>query len=169
LVPLLIQQNYIDSSKNGIFRNPALDDSIKMEILSAAADAVSDIDMIGSKIRGQDQHWELLPAQAAFSVKVGCHIQGFQPFPSFPAWLGKYSATSRKYRLTKEIVHHTALSIGQVCSSKSLDIVKAFIHLSITSTMLNRASYRSDWITFLSYETVYCILCSPRAKMVWLK
>ncbi len=114
LVPLLIQQNYVDSSKSGIFRNPQMDDIQKMEQLSLAADAVSDLDMVGSKIRGLDQHWELLPTQAAFSVKVGFHVQGFQAFPSFPAWLGKYSSTTKKQRLTKEIVHHTCLSVGQV-------------------------------------------------------
>jgi hypothetical protein len=34
--------------------------------------------------------------------------------PGFPAWLGKYSAQNKRARLTKEIVHHTALSVGQV-------------------------------------------------------
>eukprot|EP01034_Spumella_vulgaris_P024566 gene24566-30929_t len=33
-----------------------------------AADAVSDVDLAGARITGQDQHWELLPAQAAFST-----------------------------------------------------------------------------------------------------
>jgi replication factor C subunit 1 len=114
LVPLLVQQNYVDSAKSGIFRDPQLDDVKKMELLSGAADACSDLDMIGSMIRGQDQHWELLPAQAVLSLKVGHKITGFQAFPSFPAWLGKYSSTTKKNRLTKEIVHHTALSISQV-------------------------------------------------------
>jgi replication factor C subunit 1 len=118
LVPLLVQQNYVDSAKSGVFRSP-LDDVAKMDLLSSAADAVSDMDMVGSLIRGQDQHWELLPTQAIFSLKVGFAIQGFQSFPAFPAWLGKYSSTSKKSRLTKEIVHHTSLSIGQVFYSKA--------------------------------------------------
>lgn len=29
-------------------------------------------------------HWELLPAQAAFSLRVGSIISGFQAFPAFP-------------------------------------------------------------------------------------
>lgn len=57
LVPLLIQQNYVDASKSGVFRNPQLDDLKKLEMLSQASDAVSDVDMVGSLIRGQDQHW----------------------------------------------------------------------------------------------------------------
>jgi replication factor C subunit 1 len=85
LVPLLIQQNYVDSAKSGVFKAPNLDEGDKMEALSRAADAVSDVDLAGACIMGQDQHWELLPAQAAFSARVGSIIQGFQAFPSFPA------------------------------------------------------------------------------------
>lgn len=85
LVPLLIQQNYIDSAKSGVLRNPQLSEVDKLEALSKASDAVSDIDMVGSKIRGQDQHWELLPTQAVFCVSVGNQVSGFQEFPNFPA------------------------------------------------------------------------------------
>jgi replication factor C subunit 1 len=85
LVPLLIQQNYVDSAKSGVFKAPSLNDGDKMEALSRASDAVSDVDLVGACIMGQDQHWELLPAQAAFSARVGSIIQGFQAFPSFPA------------------------------------------------------------------------------------
>jgi len=75
---------------------------------------VSDMDMAGSKIMGGgDQHWELLPAQAAMAVRVGSDLQGYQSFPTFPGWLGKNSTKNKKHRLTNEIVHHTALSIGQ--------------------------------------------------------
>jgi hypothetical protein len=42
LTPLLVQHNYIDSAKNGIFKNPGLDDVTRMQMLSRASDAVSD-------------------------------------------------------------------------------------------------------------------------------
>jgi replication factor C subunit 1 len=87
LMPLLIQENYIDAAKNGIIRNPHIDDVRKMEILSQAADAVSDMELMGHAVRGNgsDQHWELLPEQAVFCMRVGQPIQGFQAFPSFPS------------------------------------------------------------------------------------
>ncbi|KAJ1385667.1 DNA polymerase III, clamp loader complex, gamma/delta/delta subunit, partial [Ochromonadaceae sp. CCMP2298] len=71
LTPLLVQQNYIDSSKAGIFRNPALSDVRRMDLLSQASDAVSDSDLAAAAIRGQDMHWELLPTQAALCVRAG--------------------------------------------------------------------------------------------------
>lgn len=114
LMPLLIQQNYIDSAKCGIFSSMQMNDIQKMEQLSLAADTVSELDLIESKIRGFEQHWELLPSQAALSVKVGFQVQGSQPFPFFPAWLGKSSTTLKKQRLIEEIVHHTSLSVRQV-------------------------------------------------------
>jgi replication factor C subunit 1 len=114
LSPLLIQQNYIDSAKQGIFRNTSLDDVARMEMLSRASDAVSDSDLAAAAIRGQNMHWELLTTQAVFCVRAGAFVQGFQAFPGFPAWLGKNSSASKMARMTKEIVHHTALTIGQV-------------------------------------------------------
>jgi hypothetical protein len=48
------------------------------------------------------------------SYSIIIPLQGFQGMPGFPAWLGKYSAQNKRARLTKEIVHHTALSVGQV-------------------------------------------------------
>lgn len=85
LVPLLVQENYIDAAKNGVLRSPQLDDAQKMEALCQAAEAASDMDLVGNRIRGADQHWELLPTQAIFCMRVGQPISGFQAFPSFPS------------------------------------------------------------------------------------
>ena len=81
LVPLLIQQNYIEYSKNGIFKSSFGDDE-KMRLLSEASDAMSDLELMGAKVMGADMHWELLPAQAASSLRVGSIVRGFQPYPA---------------------------------------------------------------------------------------
>ena len=63
--------------------------------LSQAADAASDMELAGSSLMGNDQHWELLPTQACLSLRVGSFVSGFQAFPAFPAVslknLSKYS------------------------------------------------------------------------------
>eukprot|EP00981_Chlorochromonas_danica_P000348 scaffold90_cov163-Ochromonas_danica.AAC.3 len=132
LSPLIIQQNYIDAAKNGVFRNPQKDDVAKIEALAKAASAISDVDLIGSKIRGQDQHWELLPCQAASCLAVGNPIAGFQAFPTFPAWLGKFSSTNKTSRLVREIVQHSSLSVGQGFQVIRLDFIpflrQKFLH-----------------------------------------
>jgi hypothetical protein len=47
LIPLLIQQNYIESSKFGVLKDTNLSEDQKLERLSEAADAVSDMELAG--------------------------------------------------------------------------------------------------------------------------
>jgi hypothetical protein len=42
-----VQQNYIDAAKGGIFKHPQLNESQRMDLLSVASDAVSDMDLVG--------------------------------------------------------------------------------------------------------------------------
>ena len=77
LVPLLVQQNYIDRARSGIFNSKQpemmrLSTEDKMDRLAKAADAVSDMELAGARLMGADQHWELLPTQAA-------QLQGWEP------------------------------------------------------------------------------------------
>lgn len=143
LVPLLVQQNYIDSARSGIFQSklPAmmrlsLED--KMERLSMAADAVSDMELAGSRLMGADQHWELLPTQGMMSVRVGHLTSGFQAFPTFPQWLGKFSTQNKSRRLTNELVAHTQLQIGQGFAPMRLDYVH-FLRGRLLDTVLSRS------------------------------
>ena len=118
LIPLMVQENYLVAAKTNA---PRMDEVRMMETLASAADAVADMELAGASLRGQDQHWELLPAQAMLTVRVGSIVQGFLGFPTFPAWLGKYSSTGKKARLTNELVHHTNLIIGQGFLSMRLE------------------------------------------------
>eukprot|EP01038_Epipyxis_sp_PR26KG_P010113 gene10113-13591_t len=127
LMPLLVQQNYIEGAKNGYFKNNQIDEASKMDKLSRAADAVSDM---------VDQHWELLPTQAMFSVTVGSLLGGSGLFPQFPAWLGKNSSTTKKKRLTSEIVHHTSLSVGQGFGAVRLDYIP-FLRKSLLANIID--------------------------------
>lgn len=62
LVPLLIQENYIDAAKGSGYLKQ-IDEITRLEKLSLAADAVSDMDIVGPGKMGQDMHWEMLPIQ----------------------------------------------------------------------------------------------------------
>jgi len=121
LVPLLVQQNYVDSSQAGISRMPGKDAADKLDLLSKAADSVSEMELLGAQVRGNDQHWELLPSQAALSLRVGSIVQGYQSFPTFPQWLGKNSTTTKNKRLTQELVVHTLLKARQGFESMRME------------------------------------------------
>lgn len=148
LVPLLVQQNYIDSARSGIFQSkqPAmmrLSPEDKMERLSMAADAVSDMELAGARLMGADQHWELLPTQGMMSVRVGHLTSGFQAFPTFPQWLGKYSTQNKSRRLTNELVAHTQLQIGQGFGPMRLDYVH-FLREKLLDTVLSNPSDQAE-------------------------
>ena len=92
LIPLMVQENYLVAAKSNATRVSEVN---MMETLAAAADAVADMELAGSSLRGQDQHWELLPTQAMFTVRVGSIVQGFLGFPTFhPGW----ASTARQER-----------------------------------------------------------------------
>lgn len=92
-------------------------------IFQQAADVMCDMDLVGSSVMGADQHWELLPAQAAMAVRAGSIVHGFQSFPTFPQWLGKYSSTGKSRRLVQELVLHTSMSISQGFTAMRLEYV----------------------------------------------
>lgn len=110
LLPLLIEQNYIDTYKNGVFNNKSIPEIEKYDRLMEACESVSDLDLLDKCIHGLDQNWSLLPSQAATSIRVGHYASGFMPFPSFPQYLGKYSSRSKRVRLITELKTHTSLS-----------------------------------------------------------
>lgn len=98
-----------------------------------------DMDLIGAAVMGADQHWELLPAQAAAAVNAGARVRGFQSYPTFPQWLGKYSSTGKCRRLTQELVLHTALTISQGFTPMRLEYVP-FLRQQLLQPLLKQGS-----------------------------
>ncbi|CAM9762731.1 unnamed protein product, partial [Ectocarpus sp. 4 AP-2014] len=105
LLPLLIHQNYLSSLMQ-------VDAKVRTDVTAAASAAVSDADIISGKMRGDVQHWELLPAQAALNVRVGSIGGGSLGFPEFPKWLGNYSRENKRRRLLGELSTHLNASVS---------------------------------------------------------
>jgi replication factor C subunit 1 len=103
LVGLLVQENYVNAVKN---RND-------LEVLhrcAYSADLLTIGDILSTRIQ-QTQEWNLLPDVAVLGAVYPAHVtNGFISFPSFPAYLGKYSTMSRSRRLTTELLAHTRLA-----------------------------------------------------------
>jgi replication factor C subunit 1 len=109
----------------------------KMDRLAEAADAVSDMELAGARLMGADQHWELLPTQAMMAIRVGHLTSGYQSFPTFPQWLGKFSTQNKSRRLTNELVAHTQLQIGQGFGAMRLDYAH-FLRERLLTTVLDK-------------------------------
>eukprot|EP00924_Labyrinthula_sp_SR-Ha-C_P011552 maker-scaffold_17-snap-gene-1.0-mRNA-1 protein AED:0.02 eAED:0.02 QI:0/0/0/0.66/1/1/3/0/697 len=117
LIPLLIAQHYLPAAISSTKQVSPLE---RLQVVALAAEAVSDADLLSSKIM-QNQEWNLLPTNAAMNVRVASITKGFVPFPGFPEWLGRNSTRSRKRRLLHEFTIHlrpfsTVSSTLGVCS-----------------------------------------------------
>ncbi|CAM9771554.1 unnamed protein product, partial [Choristocarpus tenellus] len=132
LLPLLVHQNYLNSLVG-------VDKSIRAERTGDASAAVSDADMISGKMRGDVQHWELLPSQAALNVRVGSIGRGSLGYPDFPKWLGNYSKENKHRRLLSEVTTHLNSSISGGPEAVRLSYLPT-LRVALTRPLLERGA-----------------------------
>ncbi|KAF9317635.1 hypothetical protein BG003_000574 [Podila horticola] len=115
LAPLMIQENYIRMNPT----EARHDDLKSIELMSKAADSLSDADLVDTMIHGTQQHWSLMPLHAAFScvgpafyVHGNARPTGYGPTYQFPGYLGKLSSANKYSRLMKEIQIRMRLKIS---------------------------------------------------------
>jgi replication factor C subunit 1 len=121
-VPLFIQEHYLktEPAACGNLAGPEL--QLKnLELLSKAADAVSDGDLVDRMIHGTEQHWSLLPFHAVTSaILPASYIYGkSRPTPgggwggpAFPQWLGQNSKQTKLARQLTDIQIRMRLSVS---------------------------------------------------------
>jgi replication factor C subunit 1 len=113
-VGLMVQQNYLRVVQNDFsqtVRTKNDDEGVKvLERMSAAADSMSDFDLVSTTIM-RSQNWTLLPFSSICAVKTGFHASGptgsfFPGYPEFTSYLGRNSTKTKKSRLLQEIQYH---------------------------------------------------------------
>ncbi|KAF9180026.1 hypothetical protein BGZ51_006504 [Haplosporangium sp. Z 767] len=120
LAPLMIQENYVRMNPTEARGdNQGLE---AIELMSKAADSLSDADLVDTMIHGSAQHWSLMPVHAAFScVRPSFFVHGnmrpgsggqYGPMMQFPSYLGQFSKASKYSRLVKEIQIRMRLKIS---------------------------------------------------------
>lgn len=104
IMGLMVHENYL----NAVSKKPV--DLPPLNRCANSADLMAVGDMIGGRIR-DNQEWSLLPDLGLFSAVYPAYLtNGFVGFPSFPAFLGKYSTQTRMRRLATELQTHLRLS-----------------------------------------------------------
>lgn len=121
IMGLVIQENYL----NAVSKKPVNNELL--ERCAFAAELMSAGDIIGDKIRN-NQEWSLLPDLGVLSCVYPAHtVNGFVAFPSFPSFLGKYSSMTRMRRLATEMQAHLKLtstaSRGTLTTSGYVDLL----------------------------------------------
>jgi len=158
LIPLMIQENYIhvkplmaaNPPPIPRFRRSNNADVNHMELLSKAADAISDSDLCINLIMRQ-QKWELLPDSAVLSsIMPGYYMQGtISQQLSFPMWLGKYSTTAKRYRLLKDLQVHMSTKITADKNEIRLQYLPAIIPNLINPLIQKQTEGIDDVIKFM--------------------
>ncbi|XP_062197215.1 replication factor C subunit 1-like [Phragmites australis] len=116
LVPLIIQENYINYRPNTIGKDES---GVKrMNALARAAESIADGDIVNVQIRRYRQ-WQLSQAACFASSIVPAALMhgnreileaGERNFNRFGGWLGKYSTTNKNKRLLEDVHSHILAS-----------------------------------------------------------
>ncbi|KAL6654828.1 hypothetical protein ACP70R_008293 [Stipagrostis hirtigluma subsp. patula] len=116
LVPLIIQENYINYRPNTIGKDES---GVKrMNALARAAESIADGDIVNVQIRRYRQ-WQLSQAACFASSIVPAALMhgnreileaGERNFNRFGGWLGKYSTTNKNIRLLEDVHSHILAS-----------------------------------------------------------
>ncbi|WVQ80305.1 hypothetical protein IAT38_002410 [Cryptococcus sp. DSM 104549] len=113
-VPLFMQEHYLKTNPAALNNTGGKEKDLKhLELISKAADSISDGDLIDRMIHGSEQHWSLLPLHAvASTVKPAMCIYGSMRSqgggwgswgPAFPQWLGQNSKQNKLGRMLTDI------------------------------------------------------------------
>ncbi|OCF36183.1 replication factor C subunit 1 [Kwoniella heveanensis BCC8398] len=112
-IPLFMQEHYLKTNPTSLNTLSGPEQNLKhLELVSKAADSISDGDLIDRMIHGSEQQWSLLPVHAvASTVRPASLIYGSMRStggpggwgPSFPQWLGQNSKMGKLQRQLTDI------------------------------------------------------------------
>lgn len=113
--PLMLQENYLGTNPqrtNKFNAEPKKKALASLDLVSKAADSISDGDLVDRMIHGSQQQWSLMPSHAMLSfVRPASFVAGTMAGHQtrFTSWLGKNSSQGKLMRIVKEIQGHMRL------------------------------------------------------------
>lgn len=113
--PLMLQENYLGTNpvrSSKYNADPRKKKLANLDLISKAADSISDGDMVDRMIHGSQQQWSLMPTHAMFSfVRPASFVYGSMAGHQtrFTSWMGKNSTQGKLMRMIKEIQGHMRL------------------------------------------------------------
>ncbi|KXT03937.1 hypothetical protein AC578_9238 [Pseudocercospora eumusae] len=115
--PLMLQENYLGTNVQRAkkYANPKKHHLATLDLVSKAAESISDGDLVDRMIHGSQQQWSLMPTHAMFSfVRPASFVNGSMAGNQtrFASWLGKNSNQSKLMRYVKEIQGHMRLRVS---------------------------------------------------------
>ncbi|GAA5869122.1 hypothetical protein JCM8547_008702 [Rhodosporidiobolus lusitaniae] len=115
IMPLFVQENYLKQKFSRASGLVGPDLALKnVDLMSKAADSISDGDLVDAMIHGPQQHWSLMPVHGMLScVRPASFTYGAGGgYPTFPSWLGKNSTQNKLLRMLGEIQIRMRLKVS---------------------------------------------------------
>jgi replication factor C subunit 1 len=115
--PLMLAENYLGTNpqrSNKYNAEPKKKKLMALDLVSKAADSISDGDLVDRMIHGSQQQWSLMPTHAIFSfVRPASYVYGTMAGHQtrFTSWLGNNSKLGKLSRFVKEIQGHMRLRV----------------------------------------------------------
>lgn len=116
--PLMLQENYLGTNpqrSNQHTDNKRMKRLSELDLVSKAADSISDGDLVDRMIHGSQQQWSLMPVHAIFSfVRPASFVYGSMAGHQtrFTSWMGRNSTQGKLMRFIKEIQGHMRLRVS---------------------------------------------------------
>lgn len=149
LVPLLIQENYINYRPSSAGR----DEVKRLSLIARAAESISDGDIFNVQIR-RNQQWQLSQSSSLASCIIPAALmhgqretleQGERNFNRFGGWLGKNSTMGKNLRLLEDLHFH---------------------HLASRKSKLGRDTLRLDYFSLLLKQLTEPLRVLPKDAAV---
>lgn len=156
--PLMVQENYLNTHPASIAKGKF---ETHLDAVVAAAGAISDGDLISSRIRGAEQQWSLMPFHGVMSTVLPASYIAGQVMGrfNFTTYLGQNSKTNKYVRLLQELTSHASMRIsgGQkevrlqylpLMTYRLIDPILAYKEAGIEEVMDFMDSYyltKEDW------------------------
>lgn len=122
MMSLFVQENYLAAGATPFVPYPRSPDVAALLAVSAAADAMSEGDMMDKLIMNTQDH-DLMPLQAVMSAIMPGFIMsgGIRGRTEFPKWLGNNSSARKKSRLVQELLTWLSLEVRSDLPSFALE------------------------------------------------
>jgi len=122
IMPMFVQENYLKHKFTKTSNLSGHDAALKnCELLTKAADSISDGDLVDSLIHGSQQQWSLLPVHGIFStIRPAFYCHGMGSFGgahghntrAFPAWFSRNSTQGKLQRFLGDIQIRMRLKVS---------------------------------------------------------
>ncbi|SGZ40637.1 related to Replication factor C subunit 1 [Hanseniaspora guilliermondii] len=170
---LMIQENYLSCKPSNIPKGKT-----HLQLVSEAADDISNADVLDRNIKTGEQLWGLLPAHAIMSsIAPASKVAGIPGRINFAGWLGQNSTTGKFVRLLQDLYYHSKICTSGNKSNFRTEYIPTLKQVLLLPLLANGSESIDEVIKRLDtyylskddWDTVMTFLIGPQETSAQLK